>query len=142
MPCRVPVATEVSFRAVKLYGALDLAFAALYAWFGFVFTPGRSTAFNLALALVCALLAAAGAGLLVGARWGRTLALAACALLLAFAAVVIIGLVASSAYLRGVYGPLGQGMAVMSLLVAALVVEAFALLPLFQLRFLLGQRRA
>ena len=57
-------------RRVKLYGALDVAFAALYAWFGFVFTPGRSTAFNLALALVCAVLAAAGVGLLAGARWG------------------------------------------------------------------------
>jgi len=127
---------------VKLYGALDLAFAALYAWFGFVYTPGRSTAFNLALALVCALLAAGGAGLLVGARWGRRLAIAACALLIAFAAVVIVLLVASSAYLRSIYGALGQGMALMSLLVAALIVEAFALLPLFELRFLLRQPRA
>lgn len=127
---------------MRLYGALDLAFAALYAWFGFSFTPGRSTAFNVALALVCALLAAAGAGLLAGARWARPVALAACGVLLTFAAVVVVLLVASSAYLRGIYGPLGQGMAVMSLLVAALVVEAFALLPLFQLRFLLGQRRA
>jgi hypothetical protein len=127
---------------VKLYGALDVAFAALYAWFGFSFTPGRSTAFNVALALVCTLLAAGGVGLLIGARWGRTLSIVACAALLLFAAVVVLLLVASSAYLRGIYGPLGQGMAVMSLLVAALVVEGFALLPLFQLRFLLGQPRA
>ena len=127
---------------MRFYGALDLAFAALYAWFGFAFTPGRSTAFNVALAAVCALLAAAGVGLVAGARWARPVAVAACSVLLAFAAVVVVLLVASSAYLRGIYGPLGQGMAVMSLLVAALVVEAFALLPLFQLRFLLGQRRA
>lgn len=127
---------------MRFYGALDLAFAALYAWFGFAFTPSRSTAFNVALALVCALLAAAGAALVAGARIARPLAFAACGVLLAFAAVVILLLVASSAYLRGIYGPLGEGMAVMSLLVAALVVEAFALLPLFQLRFLLGQRRA
>jgi hypothetical protein len=127
---------------VKLYGALDLAFAALYAWAGFVFVPGRSTAFNLTLALVCALLAAAGAGLVAGARWGRAVAVAASALLLAFAVVVIAGLVASSAYLSGIYGSLGQGMSVLVLLAAALVVEAFALLPLFQLRFLLGRGRA
>jgi hypothetical protein len=127
---------------VKFYGALDLAFAALYAWFGFVFTPGRSLAFNIALALVCLLLAAGGGGLLAGARWGRALAIAACAALLAFSAVVIVLLVASSAYLRGIYGPLGQGLAMVTLLVAALVLEAFALLPLFQLRFLLGRGRA
>ena len=51
-------------------------------------------------------------------------------------------LVVSSAYLRGVYGPLGQGIAVMTLLVAALVVEGFALLPLFQLRVLRRALRA
>lgn len=121
---------------MKLYGALDIAFAALYAWFGFVFTPGRSTAFNLALGLVCALLAGGGVGLVVDAPWGRALARVACWLLLAFAATVIVLLVASAAILRGIYGPLGQGMSVMTLLVAALVLEGFALLPLFELRFL------
>jgi hypothetical protein len=121
---------------VKLYGALDVAFAALYAWFGFVLTPGRSTTFNLALAVVCLLLAGGGAGLLVAAPWGRMLARVACWALLAFSAVVVLLLVVASAYLRGVYGPLGQGMAVMTLLVAALVIEGFALLPLFQLRAL------
>ena len=65
---------------MKFYGALDLAFAALYAWFGFVLTPGRSTAFNVALALVCVLLAGGGAGLVIGARWGRPLARVACVL--------------------------------------------------------------
>jgi hypothetical protein len=121
---------------VKLYGALDVAFAALYAWFGFVLTPGRSTTFNLALAVVCLLLAGGGTGLRVAAPWGRMLARVACWALLAFSAVVVLLLVVASAYLRGVYGPLGQGMAVMTLLVAALVIEGFALLPLFQLRAL------
>lgn len=127
---------------MRFYGLLDLAFAALYAWFGFVFTPGRSSLFNGGLALVCALLSLAGVGLLVRASWGRAAAVAACALLLAFCAVVLLGLVLSCAYLRGTYGPLGQGMAIICWLVAALVVEAFALLPLFQLRFLLGRARA
>ncbi len=127
---------------MKLYGALNLAFAALYAWFGFVFTPGRSTAFNLALAVVCVALAGGGVGLVLDAKWGRALAQAACWLLLAFAAVVVILLAVSSAILRGIYGPLGQGMAVMTLLVAALVVEGFALLPLFELRALRRRRDA
>ena len=121
---------------MKLYGALDVAFAALYAWFGFVLTPGRSATFNLALALVCLLLAGGGVGLLVAAPWGRTLARVACWALLAFSAVVVALLVASSAYLRGIYGPLGKGMATITLLVAALVIEAFAILPVLQLRAL------
>jgi hypothetical protein len=126
---------------MKTYALLDLAFAGLYAWFGFVFTPSRSTAFNAALGTLIVLLVASGIGLAAGARWGRVVAIVTSGLLLLFSAVAILGMVASSAYLRGVYGPLGRGMAVMSLLIAALFVEAFALLPLFQLRFLLSRRR-
>jgi hypothetical protein len=121
---------------VKLYGALDVAFAALYAWFGFVLTPGRSATFNFALAVVCVVLAAGGAGLVADARWGKRLATVACWLLLAFSAVVVVLLVASSAYLRGIYGPLGKGMALITLAVAALVVQFFAILPVLQLRAL------
>ena len=126
----------------RLYGALDLAFAALYAWFGFVFVPGRSRAFDLALGGVVGALAVAGVGLLGPFRWARPVALLACGLLLLFAAVVVLLLVASSAYLAGVFGAVGRGLSMISLLIAALVIEAFALLPLFQLRFLLGARRA
>jgi hypothetical protein len=129
--------TDAARRARRLYGALDLAFAALYVLFGFHLTPGRSAPFNAGLLLVVALLAGGGAGLLLGARWGRALAIAASLVQLLFAAAVLLGLVASAAYLRGVYGALGEGLAVVTLLVAALVAEAFALLPLFQLRFLL-----
>jgi hypothetical protein len=125
---------------MRLYGVLDLGFAAFYAWVGFVLAPGRSRPFDVGLALVCALLVVAGVGLLLRARWGRAAAIAASALLLAFSAAVLVALVASAAYLRGVYGALGQGMAVLTLIIAALVVELFALLPLFQLRFLLGRR--
>lgn len=124
-------------RTMRLYGVLDVTFAALYLVFGLWIAPGRSHAFDAALITVSALLAAGGVGLLLGARWGRTLAIAASALLLVFAAVTVLLLVASSAYLRGVYGALGEGIALVSLLVAALVVEGFALLPIFQLRFLL-----
>lgn len=127
---------------MRLYGALDLAFAALYAWVGFVLAPGRSLPFNVALGVICALLAVGGVGLVAHARWARPAAIAASVALLVFSALVIILLVASSAYLRGVYGALGQGMAVLTLVVAALVLEAFALLPLFQLRFLLGRHGA
>lgn len=122
---------------MRLYGSLDLAFAALYAWIGFVVAPGRSTAFSVALGAIIALLAVAGAGLIAGQGWARKLAIAVSVAQLAFAAVVVLMLVASAAYLKGVYGALGQGIALVTVLIAALVVEAFALLPIFQIRFLL-----
>jgi hypothetical protein len=122
---------------VRLYGGLDLAFAALYAWFGFVIAPGRSTAFSVALGLVIASLAIAGVGLVAEQKWARKLAIAVSIVQLAFAAIVVLLMIASAAYLKGVYGSLGQGIAIVTVLVAALVVEGFALLPIFQLRFLL-----
>ena len=124
-------------RGRLLYGALDLGFAALYAWLGFAVAPGRSPIWNVALASLVALLAASGGALLVGARFARPLAIITQTLLLVFCATTIVLLVASAAYLRGIYGPIGQGLAMVSLLIAALIVEGCGLLPMFQLRFLL-----
>lgn len=125
---------------MRTYGLWNLAFAALYVWAGFFFAPGRSLAFNLALAGVSGLLALAGVGLVAGARWGRRLGIAASTVLLVFAAITTVGMVASAAYLHGVFGPLGRGMAVVTLCIAGLFIEAFAILPLFELRFLLRSR--
>jgi hypothetical protein len=120
---------------VRTYGILDLGLAALYAWLGFAAVPSRSPTFRVTLIVLVTLLAASGISLLFRARWSRHLGIAASALTLVVAALTILGLVASAAYLRGIYGPLGKGMAIVSLAAAALVVELFALVPLFQLRF-------
>jgi hypothetical protein len=125
---------------VRTYGLLDLGLAALYGWLGFHLLPSRSLVFNGALALVVALLVVSGLGLLTGARWARALGLVASLTMIGFVSWLLLGLVASSAYLAGVYGPLGKGMAVLSIGIAALVVELFGLVPLFQLRFLLKQK--
>jgi hypothetical protein len=68
--------------------------------------------------------------------WPYRLGLLSSCLLLLFAAVIVVGLVLSSAYFQGIYGALGRGIAMVALAIAALVVEVFALLPIFQLRFL------
>lgn len=120
---------------MRTYGVLDLGLAALYAWVGFSLVPSRSLSFRVALILAIALLATSGISLLSRARWSRTLGIAASSLTLALAALIIVGLVASAAYLRGIYGPLGKGMAIVSLVAAAVVIELFALVPIFQLRF-------
>src|SRR4051812_39430075 len=95
---------------LRTFGILDLGLAALHAWLGFAVAPSRARAFQLALGLVVALEAAAGVGLVTRARWGRVVGIAASAALLGFAAVVIVLLIASAGYLRGIYGALGQGM--------------------------------
>ena len=125
------------------YGLCDVGFAALYAYAGFELAPSRSTGFVIALSVVIGLLASAGLVLLAqgdGGRAGRALGVVACAVLLAFTAVCLVLLGVSSAFLYGTYGAIGRGLGALTLVVAALVVELFGLLPLFQLRFHLRAR--
>ncbi|MEO6955089.1 MAG: hypothetical protein ABI321_25035 [Polyangia bacterium] len=120
------------------YGLCDVGFAALYAYAGFVLAPSRSTAFVVALSIVITLLGAAGAALVVqgdGGRASRRLGIVACGVLLAFTVVCLVLLGCSAAFLYGTYGAIGRGLGALTLVVAALVVELFGLLPLFQLRF-------
>jgi hypothetical protein len=122
---------------VRTYGLLDVGLALLYAWIGFSLVPTRSLGFNLALGAAVALLLVSGVSLLAGMRWARRVGIVAATGLLGFAALVISGLVTSAAYVRGIYGPLGRGVAVLTVCVAALAFELLALVPFFQLRFLL-----
>jgi hypothetical protein len=120
------------------YGALDLGFAALYAYLGFVVAPSRALAFQLTLGAVAGMLALAGVALLAlgdESHLARRLGMVACGSLLGFTATVLILLVASSAFLFGVYGAIGRGIGLLALVAAALVIELCGLLPFFQLRF-------
>lgn len=122
----------------RSYGALDLGFASIYAYLGFVVAPSRSSLFTVVLALVVGLLGAAGLALLVSGenrRLPRVLGIVACSVLFVFALGTIGLLVASCAFLFGVYGALGRGIGILSLVAAALVLEGCGLLPLFQLSF-------
>lgn len=120
------------------YGGLDLAFAALYAYLGFVVAPSRSALVSSVLSFVIGVLALAGVVLLVQGergRAGRRLGIAACALLLSSTIVALVLLAGSYGFLLGIYGGLGRGLAMLTLVAAALVVELCGLLPLFQLRY-------
>lgn len=124
-------------RGLAVHGALDLAFAALYAWLGFFVAPGRHPAWTPALGAVVVFVGAAGLALCARVRFARPLAIVAQLALLLLCATSVVLLVASAAYLRGIYGPIGRGLALVTLVVVALAVELCGLLPLFQLRFLL-----
>ena len=120
------------------YGLLDVVFASVYGYVGFVLVPGRSVAFSIALACVIAVLGGAGLALLVqgdGGVLARRAGILASGALLGFTLGVLVLLGMSSAFLYGTYGAIGRGLGALTLVVAALVVELFGLLPLFQLRF-------
>jgi len=70
-------------------------------------------------------------------RIGWWLAMAAASLLVLITIMLIIRVLVSAAFLSGVYGAFGKAAALSALIGVALVVEAVALLPLFQIKYLM-----
>jgi hypothetical protein len=88
--------------------------------------------------------AVAAVGTVRGNAAGRRLALAAATVWLAAAALLILRVCVSAGFLAGVYGAFGKAAASGAIVIAALVVEVVALVPLFQVKFLMSRvgRRA
>ncbi len=124
---------------VRRFGLIDTVFALLYlAVFLFIIPPHTLPAELFAWGIPAVLLVA-GIVMLTGAPFARRLALWVAAGFLAFTVFLVAALLWTAGYLQGVYGQLGKGFSLITLLAAALVVEFFGLWPYFQLKAL-GKR--
>ncbi len=122
-------------KANPLFGVLDLLTGvAALALLSVLWSA--SWVWPAALSVWAALLLVSAFGLFAGSRWGRTAARVAAIYQLGFLIVLIIGILSSAAYLRGVYGQIGVGIAAALLLILALLIELMGLLPIFKLRHL------
>ena len=120
-----------------VYGGLNLAFAALYAYVFLVLIPNRHGWAQLLLWSLPAVSVAMAAGMIARRWWGWLAGVIGAAALL-LASFVLIGLLlASAAFLSGVYGAYGRGASAITLLSIAFVVQGVALVPALQLKFLL-----
>ncbi len=120
----------------RVYAALDLVFALVYLGLLLNLPSDRH---GLGQVLFCALILSTGgmaAGMLLGGLRGWWLASLGCGVSLLVALALLIMLLASAGFLAGVYGGLGRAASLLSLVIAALVIELVALLPLFQLKYL------
>jgi uncharacterized membrane protein HdeD (DUF308 family) len=70
-------------------------------------------------------------------RVGWWIAVGSASLLVASTILLIIRVLVSAAFLSGVYGAFGKAAAMSALIGVALVVECVALLPLFQIKYLM-----
>jgi hypothetical protein len=70
---------------------------------------------------------------------GRIVAIAGGSLLLFSTVIIIVRLIASAAFLAGVYGAFGKAAASGALIAVALVIEAVALLPIVQVKYLMSR---
>ena len=132
-----------------IYLGLDVAFAIAYAVILVAVIPPRiaSTAIQLWTLPAFTLVMAAGTASIFARRLrtrGRQIAIAGASLVLASTILLIVRVLASAAFLAGVYGAFGKAAASFALVVVALVVELVALLPIVQVKYLLSRagRRA
>jgi hypothetical protein len=120
----------------RLFGAIDLVAASVVALGVFVGLPARWWVVDVPAAIVVALLAAAGVGLLARRPWGEQVARVASLVTLALGLVLVATLALTASYLSGIYGPVGLGGAVILALVAALALPYLVVLPASQLLWL------
>ncbi len=128
-------------RLVRVFGVIDFVFAWLYLLiFIYVVPPFdpmvQWTAYALSLAIM-------GAALPMwwGGRIGLWTGISVAVFLLLVCFSVVGLLVASAAYLYGLYGAFGKGATYVTLFAISLVVTYLGLLPIFQLSYLVRARR-
>lgn len=119
----------------------DIVTAILIAAGVFVGLPARWWLVDAGAVILIALLGAAGIGLLMRASWGEKVARSASIAALAFGLGLVATLALTASYLRGIYGPVGRGGALILLLVAALAIPYLLVFPSLQLVWLGAQRK-
>jgi hypothetical protein len=145
------VASAPARRDVRpyVYLALNQIFVVVYVYVLVAVIPNRllSAALHLwALPVLVQLMALGMAARLVGQlrRAGWWLAVVAGSLMILATILLIVRILVSAAFLSGVYGSFGKAAAMSALIGVALVVEIVALVPLFQVKYLMTRagRRA
>jgi hypothetical protein len=127
--------------ASTAFGIVDLALAVLYLFLVLWVIPSRSSTFTMVALAASTVLAVGGVGMLVQSRLGLVVAAVAASSMVAATFALILLLVASAAYLHGIYDGIGQAGAALAILAALLAIEVVGLVPALQLVHLWRRRR-
>lgn len=129
---------------IVVYAGFDFVMALLYAVVLFGVVPSRHGWVQALSVLVVGAAVLMGAAMVIRRTWSWWLGVGSCIALLALGVTFLVLIVVSAAFLSGVYGSFGQAGALLALVAAALLIELVALLPAFQLKFLMTRtgRRA
>ncbi len=129
---------ERARRALRFWAIADalhaLAIGATVVWL----IPWKTPWVSALLLGYCAAKLGAGHGMWRLRRWGWRLGVVTAFLAFALCVVLAAGLVASWAYLKGVFGDFGRGTSIAALLFASVALQALGLFPALKLRALLG----
>jgi len=127
-----------------IYGVLASLFAVVYALLMWKVIPNRLPSAMLHLATVPVFTMLMAVGTLIGGRIGWWLAVVGGSLVLVSTIVLIARILASAAFLAGVYGAFGKAASTFALVSVALIIELVGILPICQVKFLMSRpgRRA
>lgn len=127
-----------------IYAGLDIAFALMQAVLIWKVIPNRLPSASLHLWTLPVLTLVLGIGTLAGGTRGWWTAIVAGSAVLLSTFLLVVRVVISAAFLAGVYGAFGKAASMIALVAIALVIELVALVPIFQLKFLMSRagRRA
>ena len=120
-----------------VYAAFDFLIALVYAVLLLRVMPAGHAGQSPLLWLMVMCVAVMCGAMFVRNRWGWRVAAGACGLLLLLEVILLVILVMSAAYLSGVFGAFGRGAALMTLLAGFVTIQLIAMLPAFQLKFLM-----
>ena len=120
-----------------IYGSLDLVFTVLYVVLATVVAPSRAMSGQFLQWLLVLSGLAMAVGALSRTKWGWWVSAVGCSVLLLCEVVLLVLILLSASYLAGVYGSFGLAASSLALVVAALSIELVALLPAFQLKYLM-----
>lgn len=127
-----------------IYGGLAFGFAIIYALLMWKVIPNRLPSAMLHLATVPVFTLVMALGTLIGGRFGWWLAVIGGSTVLLSTIWLIVRILASAAFLAGVYGAFGKAASTFALVSVALMIEVVGLLPICQVKFLMSRpgRRA
>jgi hypothetical protein len=127
-----------------IYGVLSLVCGIAYALGVLIVIPNRLPSAELHLLSIPIFTLMMAVGTLAGQRLGWWVAIVGGSLVLLSTIAIIIRILASAAFLAGVYGAFGKGAAMFALTSVAIIVEVVGLLPICQVKFLMSRagRRA
>lgn len=120
-----------------LYAGIDVVMAIVYVGILSAGLASQHASTQTMLWSLVGLVLVMGACMFVRNKWSWRVAVGACGAMLLLAVVLLVLILMSAAFLSGVYGAFGKAASTFALLAAALIVELIALLPAFQLKFLL-----
>ena len=131
------MASDFTNRTLRTWACIAGVHGLIIALTMIILLPWKTAWVNATGVAYAMLQGAVALGLWRRTLWGWRLGLISGLIGLASGVLVVTGLLLSWAYLRGIYGAVGYGASLLSLLVAAVVFEVLGLVPAMQLRALL-----